>query len=184
MDSSPGTLSGIEEKALDYFCSNESRQLSAGRILLGIAIASSTGSAAFSTQPAAGIAALGSVAVAAASVIAFVFYVARIHPLKNETQEMIGSRLTGEFRDRFIHAVRAATLEKTMMRLSRTRKAGKRCRMSSDGFRWSFRLRPPRTSRGDHSLLHPFPGKSGARPGTTALFSTHVWQSARSSIIP
>ena len=27
-----------------------------------------------------------------------------------------------------------------MMRLSRTRKAGKRCRMSSDGFRWSFRL--------------------------------------------
>jgi len=112
MDSSPGTLSGIEEKALDYLIDEIHWNRSAGRILLGIAIASSTGSAAFSTQPAAGIAALGSVAVAAASVIAFVFYVARIHPLKNETQEMIASRLTGEFRDRFIRAVRAATLER------------------------------------------------------------------------
>src|SRR5437867_12297835 len=107
MDSSPGTLSGIEEKALDYFCSNESRQLSAGRILLGIAIASSTGSAAFSTHPAAGIAALGSVAVAAATVLAFVFHVARLHPLINETKEMIGSRVTGDFRDRYYNSVRS-----------------------------------------------------------------------------
>ncbi len=111
MDSGLGVLNGVEQKALDYLIDEIHWTRSAARILLGIALTSSAGVVAFSTQTAGGDAAKVSVLIAAASIIGFILYVARIHPLKNEAQEMIASRLNGGFRDRFLRAVRAATFE-------------------------------------------------------------------------
>lgn len=110
MDSPSGSLTDAERKALDYLIDEIRWTRNAARILLGLALGLGLGGLATASQPNAGNAPSVSVVLAFVSGILFLLYFWRIKPIKSLTQQMIASRLTGEFRRKFDEAVQAAKL--------------------------------------------------------------------------
>src|SRR2546425_2096918 len=110
MASPSGSLTDAERTAIDYLVDEIRWTRNAARILLGLALGFGFGGYVAALQPATGSTTYVSIALALASGTLFLVYFWRIRPIKSLTQQMIASRLTGDFRNKFDEAVRAAKL--------------------------------------------------------------------------